>query len=138
MGTGQFIRVARLLAIGAGFIGGVAMAGPQGSLTMLDRFEPGQWELRQREGGSPTTQRCIGHGRALIQLRHANLQCRSTVIEDGATSVTVQYVCPGNGYGHTHIRLENSRLAQIETQGVVNGLPFSFAAEARRRGPCRP
>ncbi len=138
MGTGQFIRVARLLAIGAGFVGGVAMAGPQGSLAMLDRFEPGQWELRQRDGGSPATQRCIGNGRVLIQLRHANLQCRSTIIEDRATSVTVQYVCPGNGYGLTRIRLENPRLAQVETQGVVNGLPFSFAAEARRRGACRP
>lgn len=136
MGTVQFVRAARLLAAAIALSGGIAVAGPP-SLAMLDRFESGQWELRPRDGGGGGTQRCLGNGRSLIQLRHAGLQCRSTVIEDGAASVTVQYVCPGNGYGHTRIRLENPRLAQIETQGVANGLPFAFAAEARRVGPCR-
>lgn len=136
MGTVQFVRAARLVAAVIALGAGSVMAGPP-SLAMLDRFEPGQWELRQRDGGGGSSLRCLGNGRTLIQLRHAGLQCRSTVIEDGEASVTVQYVCPGNGYGHTRIRLENPRLAQIETQGVSNGLPFAFAAEARRAGPCR-
>lgn len=138
MGTLQFTRVVRLLLAAAVFAGGAAAAGPQGSLAMLDGLEPGQWELRQRDGSGPTSLRCLGSGRPLIQLRHANLQCRSAVIEDTAASVTVQYVCPGNGYGRTRIRLENPRLAQLETQGVAGGLPFSFDAEARRLGSCRP
>ncbi|WP_225010656.1 MULTISPECIES: hypothetical protein [Novosphingobium] len=136
MGRVQFVRAARLLAAAIALMGGVVVAGAP-SLAMLDRFESGQWELRQRDGGGGGSRRCLGNGRTLIQLRHPGLQCRSTIIEDGEASVTVQYVCPGNGYGHTRIRLENPRLAQIETQGIANGLPFAFVAEARRAGPCR-
>lgn len=138
MNTVRLMHFARLLLAGAAFAGTVAAAGAQGPLAMLDRFEPGQWELRSRDGGASTTQRCLANGRTLIQLRHAHLQCRSTVLEDSAASVTVQYVCPGNGYGHTRIRLENPRLAQLETQGVAGGLPFSFEAEVRRVGLCHP
>ena len=43
----------------------------------------------------------------------------------------------GNGYGRTNLRREISRLVQIESQGIVDGLPFQFAAEARRVGACR-
>jgi hypothetical protein len=48
----------------------------------------------------------------------------------------VQYTCRGRGYGRTHIRRETSRLVQIDTQGIADGRPFAFAAEARRVGDC--
>jgi hypothetical protein len=34
--------------------------------------------------------------------------------------------------------MENARLAQIETQGIAQGLPFDYSAEARRVGSCTP
>ena len=74
--------------------------------------------------------------RGITQIRHAQEVCRRFVIEDRPEVVTVQYTCPATGYGHTRIRFENARLAQIETQGIERGLPFNFAAEARRIGAC--
>ena len=48
----------------------------------------------------------------------------------------VQYTCRGKGYGRTQIRRESNRLVQIDSQGIADGLPFSFSAEARRVGDC--
>jgi hypothetical protein len=43
----------------------------------------------------------------------------------------------GQGYGRTQIRRETDGLVQIDSQGIVNGLPFAFSAEGRRTGDCR-
>ena len=106
------------------------------SLQMLDRFEAGQWEVRNRDVASQRSLLCIDNGRDLIQLRHVGANCRIFVVEDVPGAVTVQYTCPGNGYGRTRIRYENPRLGQIQTQGIADGLPFDFSAEARRIGSC--
>ncbi|WP_245647688.1 DUF3617 domain-containing protein [Novosphingobium lentum] len=108
------------------------------SLAGLDRIEAGLWDVRSRDADGGHKQVCIENGRALIQIRHPRDLCRSFVVEDSPTSMTVHYTCPGNGYGRTHIRVENEHLAQIETQGISAGLPFDFSAEARRIGSCRP
>lgn len=123
---------AGLFALGFAATSGVAQ-GP--ALAMLNRFEPGLWEIQPRDGGG-AAQVCIVNGRGLIQIRHPREACRPFVIEDHPGTVTVQYTCPGNGYGHTRIRFENPRLAQVETQGIDSGLPFNFVAEARRLGNC--
>lgn len=102
---------------------------------MLDRLEPGDWEVRDRDGGD-RIRLCIDSGRKLIQIRHQNETCRSVVAEDTPGAVTIAYSCPGNGNGRTRIRFENPRLAQLESQGIAGGLPFDFTAEARRMGNC--
>lgn len=127
-----------LMAGGCLLAGFIATSGEaQGpALAMLDRFEAGLWEVAPRRGDGQTAQLCIDSGRKLIQVRHARESCRRFVIEDAPGAVTVQYTCPTSGYGRTYIRFENSRLAQIETQGIDNGLPFNFSAQARRIGAC--
>ena len=107
------------------------------SLAMLDHLERGNWELRIRGAGGEVETICLDNGRKLIQLRHPAEQCSSVIVDDTKTEVTVQYTCPGRGYGRTHIRRESSQLAQIDSQGIVRGAPFAFAAEARRVGDCR-
>jgi hypothetical protein len=87
-------------------------------------------------GGDNVERICLHGPDTLIQLRHPDQLCEKVVIEDSATDVTVQYTCRGRGYGRTHIRRESGRLLQIETQGIVGGLPFDFAAEGRRVGDC--
>lgn len=115
-------------------IGGAALA--QGvQLAMLDRLNPGMWEIHMRDGAR-SERVCLDDGRRLIQLRHPNLACRQFVVEDGPASVTVHYTCPGQGSGRTHLRFETPRLVQIETSGFASKLPFDFAAEARRIGDC--
>lgn len=122
----------------AGMIALAAPAFANGvSLAMLDRLESGRWELRDRSG--TVVQRvCVARGRQLVQLRHQGLNCETYVIEDTPGEVVVQYTCKGRGYGRTHIRRETNRLVQIDGQGIADGLPFEFAAEARRVGECAP
>ncbi|HQE00855.1 MAG TPA: hypothetical protein PK484_13860 [Novosphingobium sp.] len=103
---------------------------------MLDRLDTGRWEMRLRDPGSPTERLCVPNGRRFIQLRHPQSNCERFIVQDGPNEVTVQYTCRGKGYGRTHIRRETSRLVQIESQGIADGLPFEFSAEARRVGDC--
>ncbi len=103
---------------------------------MLDRLERGSWELTYRDDKTEKTKICLSGGRDLIQMRHARLNCNRVVVDDTPHEVTVQYSCPGNGYGRTNVRRETDRLVQIDTQGIERGLPFAFAAEARWVGPC--
>jgi hypothetical protein len=105
-------------------------------LAMLDQLEKGRWELRMREGDGGTEKLCLGDPRRLIQLRHPAAACERIIVDDTAGEVTVQYSCRGKGYGRTHIRRESSRLVQIDTQGIADGLPFAVAIEARRVGTC--
>jgi hypothetical protein len=115
------------LAAGLAFVGSAgAEAQRINGLAALDR---GQWELRPRSG--PPERICIGDGRQLIQLRHRRQSCEIVIVEDEPNDVTVQYTCRGHGFGRTHIRRETNRLVQVETQGIVDGLPFNFEAEAR-------
>lgn len=110
--------------------------GQRPQLTMLDELEHGGWELRERGGDGEVRNICLDHARRLIQLRHPGLPCSSVVVEDTSAQVTVQYTCRGQGYGRTQIRRETNRLIQIDSQGIVNGLPFSYAGEGRRTGAC--
>jgi hypothetical protein len=107
-------------------------------LQMLNHLEIGRWELRQRDTGG-STQICVGTDRSrLIQIRHPDLACDRVVLEDAPSSITVQYTCRGHGYGRTRIRRENGQLAQIDTQGIAEGLPFDLSVEGRRTGDCQP
>ena len=131
----KFIRAVTLVAgVPAALLGGAALA--QNSLAMLDSLDKGGWELRYRDGATPRKV-CVRSGRELIQLRHSEGGCNRFVVEDGKNEVTVQYTCRGNGYGRTNVRKEGSGLVQIDSQGIVDGRPFQFSAEARHIGRCR-
>ena len=106
------------------------------SLTMLGELQRGEWEVRFRDG-APSRKVCLRSGRELIQLQHAGRNCSQYVVDDTATNSTVQYTCPGNGYGLTSIRKETSSLVQIKSSGLAGSRAFDFTAEARRIGSCR-
>lgn len=128
------------LVVMAAAAGGAAVALPATaqapSLSMLDRLDRGEWTVRIR-GSGEQKRVCLRTGRELIQLRHTGSACSRYVVEDRAGQVTVQYSCTGNGYGRTSIRRESGALAQIESQGIADGKPFEFTAEARRVGACQ-
>lgn len=130
----------RLAIVGLATIvlGGSAMpaAGQRAALGMLDQLDPGRWELRLREPGGAVERLCLRDGRRLIQLRHAQQQCERFVVSDQPGDVTIQYTCPGRGYGRTHIHRESDRIVHIESQGIAGGLPFNFVAEGRWIGEC--
>lgn len=128
----------RLLgALSVVLLGSAAPASGAGNtLAMLDRLDPGRWEVRSREPGELPQRMCLAGGQRLIQLRHPDLACERFVIQDSLNEVVVQYTCKGRGYGRTHIRRETGRLVQIDSRGIANGLPFEFSAEGRRIGDC--
>lgn len=134
------IRTPRAVALG-GLLAGAALwfAAPgvaQGNgLAMLSTLTKGEWTIKQR-GGVPDRKICVRTGAELIQLKHREAGCNQFVVEDGAARVTVQYTCSGNGYGRTSIRRETGSLVQLESQGIHDGTPFQFVAEARRTGTC--
>lgn len=135
-----FYRSAGLIAIAIMVVGALAgIAAPllaQGNgLAMLGTLTKGEWTIKHRDG-TPDRKICVRSGQELIQLRHREAGCNKFVVEDGAAKVTVQYTCPGNGYGRTSIRRETTTLVQLESQGIQGGLPFQFLAEARRTGSC--
>jgi len=104
-------------------------------LSMLGTLAKGEWTIKQR-GGAPDRKICLRSGVELIQIMHRDNGCNQFVVEDGAARVTVQYTCPGNGYGRTSIRRETGALVQLESQGIHDGMPFQLEAEARRTGTC--
>lgn len=126
-----------MLTVSACAIFALPAHGQKPALSMLDELERGGWELRERGPGAPVRNICLDNGRRLIQLRHPGQPCSSVVVDDTADLVTVQYTCRGQGYGRTTIRRETNRLVQVDSQGIVGGLPFSFAAEGRKVGECR-
>ena len=133
--TGKFwLAAGGVIALPLGMLAAPAVA--QSSLAMLDSLTKGGWELRDRDTGA-TRKICVRSGREMIQLRHTESGCSRFVVEDGRSEVTVQYTCRGNGYGRTNIRKESADLVQIDSQGIVDGRPFQFSAEARRTGACR-
>ena len=132
----DFSPVGVLAALGMIALGvAIPAAAQSDSLAMLTGLTKGEWTIKHRDG-SADRKICVESGQELIQLRHDDSDCSRFVVEDGANKVTVQYTCPGNGYGRTNIRKETGTLVQIESQGIASGLPFQFAAEARRTGSC--
>lgn len=126
-----------LATLVAGVLAGVAapLVAQGNGLAMLGTLAKGEWTIKHRDG-TPDRKICVRSGQELIQLRHREAGCNKFVVEDGAAKVTVQYTCPGNGYGRTSIRRETASLVQLESQGIQSGLPFQFLAEARRTGSC--
>ena len=123
-----------------GLAGLLAAAGPLFALALPDleglaRLERGRWQIGDPARGAPRSI-CLGDPAALIQLEHEGLACQREVIAGEANGATVQYSCPGRGYGHTSIRIETPRVARIDTQGLADGRPFAYRVEARRVGAC--
>ena len=128
-----FRRMSPVVVLALGLMAVPALA--QGTMSLVRSLEKGAWDVRYRDGAK--SQRiCVKSGRELIQLRHPGADCRHIEVGSDATRVTVQYTCRGNGYGRTSIRRETSGLVQLQGQGIADGVPFDFTAEARRVGSC--
>ncbi|QIG79115.1 DUF3617 domain-containing protein [Stakelama tenebrarum] len=113
----------------------MAAAAPQ-TLTALAGLEKGKWHLRDLNGDA-SRDICVRNVSALVQLRHGGAQCSHFVIENTDRKATVHYTCPGHGHGRTTITVETPRLLQLQTQGVLDGSPFSSDFEGRRIGACQ-
>ena len=137
--VGSVIRRRAGFALGAAIAVSVAGAatGAANKATALSRLEPGLWQLRDLDAPRAAQQSfCIADPILLMQLRHRTAPCTRLVIAEGEREAVVHYTCPASGYGQTALRVETPRLAQIDTQGIIDNRPFALRAEARRVGPC--
>jgi hypothetical protein len=118
----------------------LAVAAPVFALAVSDlealaKLERGRWQVQDAQGGASRSI-CLAAPADLVQLEHPGIVCELDVLSSEAGAATVQYTCPSRGFGHTSVRVETPRLARITTQGLVDGRPFSYRAEARRVGAC--
>jgi hypothetical protein len=122
------------IALSAVFLGIAWPAATQqpGPLAQVER---GSWQLRDASGNAAGTV-CLGDPLLLAQPQHGPQPCTREILSSDAHLVTIDYVCPGMGRGRTVLRVETPRLVQIDSQGLHNGQPFAFRAQARRTGPC--
>lgn len=119
------------------FVGLLATAADAPPLVALAQLQPGKWLLTSRNSTFESRSVCIGDAKVLLQIRHpVSTTCNRFVVANDPQRAVVSYSCPGTGNGLTTVRVETPRLAQIETQGVLNGSPFDLAIEARRTGEC--
>ncbi len=133
------LRMRRTLAVAAG---GACLAlftpasAQAPDLGRLESLQSGEWTIRDRETRS-SSRICLKSGTELIRLRHgSDGACKNYLVEDGPSRIAVQYSCRKSSYGLTTIRRESSTLVQVTSEGMSNGRPFSFSAEARRTGAC--
>lgn len=101
----------------------------------LTNVERGQWQLREIGGGGARAV-CVSDPAVFFQMRGRGGSCSRFVIENGATSATVHYTCPGTGHGRTTISVSTPRMLRIDSQGIDAGAPFAIEVEARRVGAC--
>lgn len=126
------------LAVSALTLGCAAVSAPaQGpELAMLNKVQPGLWNLKERGSAETADKLCVRDPRKLLQLRHREAQCNRFVVADEPNEVTVTYRCPGGGSGRTTIKYEGPGLIQIDSQGIAQNSPFAFAMEGRYAGAC--
>ena len=129
-------RIMRPLVAGALLLSGATAATAQRhqAPSALGGLERGQWQLRDGEGG--VRRLCVTNPAVLLQLMHGNAQCEHFVMENTVRSATIRYTCPGRGHGRTRVSVDTPRVVNVETQGVIDGAPFSEQFEGRRIGAC--
>jgi hypothetical protein len=125
------------LAILAGSAAPAGQAERPAELPALRSIERGMWELRVRGSSAPPRKLCVADPSMLVQIQHGGGTCSRFVIDSQPNRATVHYTCPGAGHGRTSIRVESSRILQIESQGIANNAPFNVSYEARHAGACR-
>jgi hypothetical protein len=130
------MRLAKILAvIGAGAAGAL-MLGAAARPVALAQTAPGLWEVSGIPGMKAPARQCVSEVLALGQFEHRKQSCTRRVIRDAATVTTIEYSCPDGGFGRSEIGLVTPRSLRIDTQGISDGLPFHYVAQARRVGDC--
>jgi hypothetical protein len=129
---GACVAAAALLALAA------PVSSQQGRVAAVAKLQRGLWQLRDADTGAVRgAPICVGNPKSLFQIEHRGMPCSHLLVSQDERSATVHYTCPAAGFGQTLLKVETPRLAQIDTQGIVDGAPFAHRLEARYVGSCR-
>ena len=130
------MRLGRFLAIVGSGVGCALVLGAATKPAALAQVAPGLWEVSGVPGTRKPIVQCVSDLLALAQFEHRGENCSRHVIRDGGSSATVEYQCPGGGFGRTEVGVVTPRSLRLDTQGISDGLPFHYVAQARRVGDC--
>ena len=130
------MRLAKILGFVAAGGAAALMLGAATRPSALSQTAPGLWEVSGVPGMKTPVRQCFSDVLALAQFEHRKQTCALRVIRDGTSETTVDYNCPDGGFGRSEIGLVTPRSLRIDTQGISDGLPFHYVAQARRVGDC--
>ncbi len=133
---GGLMRWGMAAALAVASAAGFAQPAAAPTLRAMRAIAPGNWSLREPGTAAPARESCVSDTAAFLRLRLRNAQCSRFVIENSPAMATVHYTCPGSGHVRTTIRVDTPRVLRIESEGMIDGMPFSDTLEARRLGAC--
>jgi hypothetical protein len=102
----------------------------------LAQTQPGLWEVSGIPGTKAPIRQCIANVALLARFEHRSNNCRAKVLKSDGTHESIEYSCPGAGFGHSDIDVLTPRSLRINTQGISYGLPFGYVLQARRVDDC--
>ena len=98
--------------------------------------KPGLWDVSHSATGAGAERVCLADPMILTQWEHRGGACTRVVLSEAGSEAKVQYTCTGGGFGQSVITLLTPRSLHVDTQGISNGMPFSYTLHARRAGDC--
>jgi hypothetical protein len=134
---GRWGRGLRWSALALAFAAGPALAfAGSRAAEALAKLEQGRWLVRSASQAEIQRSVCLGDPALLFQIEHGEKGCSQQLVHSDERGGTVEYVCPGRGFGRTSVRIETGKVAMIDTQGFVDGRPFAYRAIARKLSGC--
>ncbi|OAN66976.1 hypothetical protein A7X12_09325 [Sphingomonas sp. TDK1] len=100
----------------------------------LNSIQKGKWAARNSEGNERTM--CVRDVYQVLRPERVTTPCQHVVMESAASRATVRSVCSGHGTMLTRITVDTPRQVTVDTQGVIDGQPFSETYDAKRIGDC--
>ncbi|MCY7271557.1 MAG: hypothetical protein LH485_05835 [Sphingomonas bacterium] len=95
----------------------------------------GQWEIGKTAGGGGDKV-CLADPAQMMQWEHRTKQCTRVIVSASIDRAEVHYTCVGGGFGTSRVEVLTPRSVKVDTQGISDGLPFSYVVHARRVGDC--
>ena len=126
---GKGLRLAGLVTVGALALGGAAPAALRG-------VGGGSWEVSRSANGHGATRLCVADPAVLAQFEHRGAACTRVILSDKPGEAVIHYTCPAGEFGRTTMTVITPRTLRLESQGISQGLPFSYRLHARRVGNC--
>jgi hypothetical protein len=138
LGWGPALRVVRLALLSAFATASLGAALPKlKPINAMTTVQPGLWSIHALDRGeSDVPAFCVSDPTRLLQFRHPGQNCSRFIIADTPRVATIQYSCPGAGWGRTSVRILSPGQLRLDTQGIADNAPFALAAEAKRIGDC--
>jgi hypothetical protein len=129
------VRRASLILAAAGLAAAITPSAAEPP-PALAQVQGGLWEISGAPGSAAPLRQCVAEIAALARFEHRAKSCSATVLKSAGSMTSIEYSCPGAGFGHSEIQVITPRSLRISTQGISDGLPFNYVLQAHRVEDC--